>query len=335
MASGGKEIVVNIFITGATGFVGSHLIKKLSKTNHQIHCLVRKTSDADYLQASNITQIPGDIRDRNAVSHGILGCQWMIHLAGVYSFWEPDPSIYYEVNVEGTRNVMECALDAGISKVVYLSTYGAFGIQKDCPYNEENSPNPNQSSKYTESKYQADLLVWDLYTSKGLPVIVLYPANILGPGDDKASSIYIKNITNNRFPVRVLEDHYFSVVHVGDVVEAIVASLNKKDVIGKKYLLADRYITFGEFNKMISDIAKVSLPKISLPDGIVVWLSSMLTLFSDLVKVPPLYGLSKDQVNSMLLDFRCSGEKAEHELGIKYTPIQISLQQAIRTYQRD
>lgn len=325
--------MVNIFITGATGFVGSHLIRKLSKTNHQITCLVRGTSKTDHLQGRNITLRYGDVRDRESVKYGMLDCQWVVHLAGVYSFWELDSRIYYEVNVEGTRNVMESALEVDVSRVVHLSTYGAYGIQEDCPYTEENSPNPIQSCKYSESKYLSDLIVWDLFRSKNLPVTVLHPANILGPGDNKATSEYIKNIINKKFPVRVLEDHYFSCVHVEDVAEAIVKSLNKKKCIGERYLLADRYITFREFNELISDFAGVSLPKISVPDDIVIWFSTILTRFSDLVKVPPLYGLSKDQVSAMMSDSRCSGAKAERELGINYTPIQISLQNAIKTYQ--
>jgi dihydroflavonol-4-reductase len=330
-----EDAKVNIFITGATGFVGSHLIRRLSKTNHRIICLVRETSKTDHLQGRNVTLKLGDVREKKSVLDGILGCQWVVHLAGVYSFWEPESRIYYEVNVEGTRNVMECALEVDVSKVIHLSTYGAFGIQKDWPYTEENSPNPNQTCKYTESKYLSDLIVWDLYNSKGLPVTVLHPANILGPGDDKATSEYIKNIIDKKFPFRVLEDHYLSCVHVGDVIEAIIKSLNKKDSIGEKYLIADRYITFKEFNEMIGDIAGVSLPKISLPENIVIWLSTILTIFSDLVKVPPLYGLSKDQVSAMISDSRCSGEKAERELGIKYTSIQNSLQDAIKIYQNN
>lgn len=326
---------MNIFITGATGFVGHHLLRRLLKTDHHITCLIRETSKIDHLQGEDITFIRGDIRDRNSVLNAIDGCQWVVHLAGVYSFWEPDPEIYYQINVEGTRNVMECALEAGISKVVHLSTYGAFGIQEDCPFTEENTPNPISSCQYAKSKYLADQIVWDLHEKKGLPVTVLYPANIFGTGDDKATSEYIKNIINKKFPVRVLENHYFSVVDIKDVVEAIIICLNSLDITGEKYLLADRYMTFKEFNRMISDFAGVSLPKISLPDTLSVWLSHVLTLFSDLLKVPPLFGLSKDQVGAMVSDSRCSGEKAERELGIKFTPIRISLQETIRSYQQN
>jgi dihydroflavonol-4-reductase len=323
---------VNIFVTGATGFVGSHLIRRLLETEHQLTCLVRDSSDIDLFQGNNITLIYGDVRDRNSILKGIQNCQWVVHLAGVYSFWEPDPGIYHDVNVEGTRNVMECALKANVTKVVHLSTYGAFGIQTKCPFTEADAPNPIQSCRYSESKYLSDLILWELHASQGLPITVLHPANILGSGDDKATSLYIQNIINRKLPFRVLEDHSLSCVHVKDVVEAIILSLESRQSTGERYLLADSYFTFREFNEMISDISGISLPRMSLPDNIVIGIAMILTLISDILKIPPLYGLSKDQVSAMMSDARCTGQKAERELGIKYTPIKIALQEAINTY---
>ena len=315
---------MNIFITGATGFVGSHLVKRLSTTEHELVCLVRETSDVRKIQGEKTRIVVGDVKDKDSISNGMTNCQLVVNLANVYSFWEPNPKIYYEVNVEGTRNVMECALDAKVFKVVHMSTYGAYGIQEDCPFTEENIPSSVQSCEYSNSKYQSDQLVWELYRSRGLPVTVLYPANILGPGDDKATSQYIQNIMYRRFPARVLEDHYLTCVHIRDVVEAIERALLKEDCIGEKYLIGNQYITFREFNKMISDISGAPLPRFSLPDMLIVWMAGMLTFFSD--------GLSKDQVSAMMSNARCSGEKAERELGISYTPIKLAIEEAIETY---
>jgi dihydroflavonol-4-reductase len=323
---------VNIFITGATGFVGSHLIRRLSETEHQLTCLVRDSSETDQFRGINATLVYGDVRDRYSLIKGIINCQWIVHLASVYSFWEPDPGIYHDVNVVGTRNVMECALKANVAKVVHLSTYGAFGIQTKYPFTEQDAPNPIQSCRYSKSKYLSDLIVWELHASQGLPITVLYPANILGSGDDKATSLYIQNIISRKLPFRVLEDHSISCVHVNDVVEAIILSLECRQTTGERFILADSFFTFREFNEMISEISGVSLPRMSLPDNIVVGLARIFTLFSDIFKLPPLYGLSRDQVSAMMSDARCTGKKAERELGIKYTPTKIALQEAINTY---
>lgn len=323
---------MNIFITGATGFLGSHLIKRLSETDHQLTCLVRRNSDTRILQGEKIVKVFGDVRDKDSIVRGMHGCQCLINLANVYSFWEPDPQIFYNVNVEGTLNVMECALETDVRRVVHLSTYGAFGVQEACGFTEENDPSPDQSCKYSESKYLADQLVWELYRSKGLPVTVLYPANILGPGDDKATGRYIRNIVFRRLPVLVLEDHYFTVVHIDDVVQSIIQAVDNEKSIGEKYLIGKHYLTFREFNQIISDVSGVSPPRISLPDQLVIWMAAILTFIADKTGKPPLYDLSTDQVKAMISDARCNGVKAESELGLSYTPLRIIIEEAIKPY---
>lgn len=323
---------MKIFITGATGFVGSHLVRRLTETNHKPICLVRATSDVSEFLGENTKLVYGDVRARDSILRGMLDCQCVVNMANVYSFWEPNPQIYYDVNVEGTRNVMECALEAKVSHVIHLSTYGAYGTPEDCPFTEESIPGPVRSCEYAESKYQADKIVWDLYESQDLPVTVIYPANILGPGDDKATSRYIKNIIYRRYPARVLERHYLTCVHLRDVVEAILAVMNQRECIGEKYLIGKQYFTFRDFNRMISDETGVPLPRLTLPDTFVVWMAAILTFFSDILKKPPLFDLSNDQVRAMMSDARCNGLKAERELGITYSPIRLAISEAIESF---
>jgi dihydroflavonol-4-reductase len=328
----GEDVDMNIFITGSTGFVGSHLVKRLSNAEHKLTCLVRETSNLRMIEAENISLVVGDVRDEDSIRNGMRNCEWVVNLASVYSFWEPSPEIYYEVNVKGTRNVMECALQTGVSKVVHISTYGAFGIQEACPFTEQNPPSSTQSCAYSDSKYQSDQHVWELYRSRDLPVTVLYPANILGAGDDKATSQYIQNIMFQRFPVRVLEDHFFTCVHVKDVVDAIYNALHKDGCIGEKYLIGKHYLTFKEFNGIISDVSGADLPRFALPDTIAVWMAGILTFIADLLQTPPLYGLSRDLVSAMMSNTRCNGKKAERELGISYTPIKAAIEEAVMAY---
>ena len=99
------------FITGATGFIGTHLVKRLAQTEHELICLVRKTSDVQTLKELGIPVITGDVTDKDSVLEGMRGCDWVVNLANIYTFWEPDKQVYTDVNVGGTRNVMECALE--------------------------------------------------------------------------------------------------------------------------------------------------------------------------------------------------------------------------------
>ena len=101
---------MNIFITGATGFVGTHLARRLAETNHKMYCLVRKTSRVDELREIGATLIEGDVTDKKSLLKGMKECEWVVNLANIYSFWEPNKNRYSEVNINGTRNVMESAL---------------------------------------------------------------------------------------------------------------------------------------------------------------------------------------------------------------------------------
>ena len=113
---------MKIFITGATGFIGTQLVRRLAGTGHELHCLVRRTSDVRELRGLGAVEVIGDVTDERSLLRGMTGCQWVINLAGVYSYWEPNKRIYADVNINGTRNVMKCALEAGVSKVAHVST---------------------------------------------------------------------------------------------------------------------------------------------------------------------------------------------------------------------
>ena len=147
---------MKIFITGATGFIGSHLVRRLKQTGHQLFCLVRKNSDVRLLEKLGVTLVIGDVTDKSSVLAGMKGCDWVMNLANVYSFWEPDQRIYTRVNVEGTRNVMECALETGISKVVHTSSVVVYGKPQDIPFAEESPEDPPSQ----QSKFLANLFCW-------------------------------------------------------------------------------------------------------------------------------------------------------------------------------
>src|SRR3972149_701748 len=112
---------MKIFITGATGFIGTHLVRRLAQTEHKPCCLVRKTSRISELKKLSVTLAYGDVTDKDSLLQGMKSCDWVVNLANIYSFWEPDNRVFRRVNVEGTRNVLESALETGVSKVLHLS----------------------------------------------------------------------------------------------------------------------------------------------------------------------------------------------------------------------
>jgi dihydroflavonol-4-reductase len=329
-----KEERMKIFLTGATGFIGTNLIKRLAKTEHELCCLVRKTSKVDQIKELGATLVTGDVTDKESVLEGMKGCDWVINLANIYTFWEPDKKIYTEVNVNGTRNVMECALELGVSKVLHVSTLVVWGKPEECPFTEETPVGPVRFSEYARTKYAGDLIAWELYEKKGLPLVILYLGSVMGAGDPKSSGQFIKNIITRKMPARVFQDSILTFVHINDVSEAIVKAIEKKDNIGEKYLIGNYRVSFREASEMISEISGVPLPKMVFPDAVVMLMAALQTLLANITKNPPGLGMSIDQMRTIKEGSQFDGSKAERELGITYTPIRTALEEAIASYQK-
>jgi dihydroflavonol-4-reductase len=325
---------VKAFVTGGTGFVGKPTVRKLVEEGHPVRCLVRSTSDASELEELGCELAYGDVTDKASVLEGMWGCEWLVHLANVYSFWEPDKSIYRRVNVEGTRNVMEASLEAGVSKVVHVSTLVVWGKPTQRSFDEETPVGPERFTAYAQSKYEGDLLVWELYREKRLPVVVVYPGVVLGAGDPKATGQYIRDLIERRIPGKVFEDSAFTYVHVNDVAEAIVRALEKEGNEGEKYLIGKHTFTHGEHTRMVCEISGAPQPNRSIPGPVVMAAAALLTKVADLSGRPPFSGMSSDSMRNVREGAVFDGSKAERELGLSYTPIRKAIEEEVASHQK-
>ena len=320
---------MKIFITGATGFIGTHLVRRLVQTEHDAFCLVRPTSNVAELERLGVTLVLGDVTDRKSLLEGMAGCDWVMNLANIYTWWEKDRSMYKKVNVGGTRNVMECALETGVKKVVHVSTAAIWGKPAGGFIIEEKEVGPQRFSDYAQTKYEGDLVAWKLYAKKNLPLVMIYPAGVLGSGDTKISGQNIRDIVRHRLPATAFNRSIMTFVHVKDVADAIVRAAEKEDNIGEQYIIGKHQLTFREYNTIISEISGEALPRLSFPD----WLSRanafFLTIFANLIGKPPLWGLSMDAVRSLTQGMIADGSKAERELGIVYTPVRTAIEDEI------
>lgn len=325
------------FVTGATGFIGRHVARRLAQSGHELCCLARRTSSIGHLEELDATLITGDLNDRDSLREGMEGCDWVINVAGLYSFWEPNKRVFSDVNITGTRNVMECALEAGASKVVHVSTAGIWGKSAVSPTKEDSPVGPDRFCEYWETKYRGDLIAWELHEKRGLPLVVVYPTGVLGPGDPKPSGQYVKKFVDRKMPAAMFNDATLTWVHVNDVAEVIVRAAEKEGNIGERYIAGKEHRSVGELNQMLSEISGVPIPRMTFPDWMVTTMAALATFVADLIKKPPLMDMSTDFIGvfkGMKQGLTFDGSKAERELGIEYTPVRTALEEEVESYQK-
>ncbi|MGD8403582.1 MAG: NAD-dependent epimerase/dehydratase family protein [Anaerolineales bacterium] len=324
---------MKIFITGSTGYIGTHLVERLLQTNHELYCFARKTSQFQGLQATRAKIIMGDINDKESLVKGMQGCDWLVHLASSFELWLTDKHVYHEVNVDGLRNVMTSALETDIRKIVHISSAAVYG-NASWPISEKSQFGSYRLSHYAQTKFEGDKIAWQLYEEKGLPLVVMYPSAVLGANDPKASGRYLKNFALGRMPAQVLANITFSFVHVKDVCEAIMLALEKEDNIGEKYLVGACNMTFGELNQLICEAAGTNLPFLHLPTTLTMMGAYLMTGIANLLKKPPLLDMSVDQVRTMKQGLQVDGGKTAKELGLVYTPIRKAVTEAVASFRK-
>lgn len=323
---------MKIFITGATGFIGRHLMRRLALTGHECTCLVRKTSRVDELKQSKARLVYGDVTDADSVRAGMAGCDTVLHLANLYAMWHLQKQDFTDINVEGTRHVMEAALELGVKKVIYVSTVAVYGRPTEYPFNEESQPGPTLFSEYARTKAQGEALAWELARTRGLPLVSLYPGIVLGGDDDKASGEYIQTLINRRTPTPIYTRSIETYVYVQDVVDAIIKAAEKTETTGQKYLIGKHAMNGLDYARLVCEIAGVPMPPFRFPDWFVTLAGHWLTFVSRFTHQPPWWGLSVDAGNTLYNGFYYDGSKAERELGITYSPLRQALAEAIASY---
>ncbi len=325
---------MKVFVTGGTGFIGSRVVTRLVGAGHQVRCLVRSSKATLVLKQLDVRFTPGDLTDKASLAKGMEGCDWVINAAAAYDFWSPDRRVFREVNVVGTRNVMEAALESTISKVVHVSTVVVFGKPDRSPVTEDTPVGPVRFSEYARTKYEGELVAWELFKTRGLPLVVVYPGAVLGAKDPKATGQYLQNLLQGKMPATIFSDASFPFVHVNDVAEAIVRAAEKQNNLGERYLLIGENLTFGQINSIIAEISRVPLPGLALPKAIALGTAALLTGIARITRKPPAWGMSLDQIRTMKEAPVVDGSKAERDLGIRYTPVRQALKEAVESYLR-
>jgi dihydroflavonol-4-reductase len=315
-------------VTGATGFVGSHVVRQLLAKGDTVRVLVRPASSMRALESLDVQVAQGDVRDASAVRQAARGVKRIYHVAADYRLWAKDPLEIYETNVRGTRNVLD-AIHAGMDRVVYTSTVATIAVRRDQLPDETTEASLDEMiGHYKRSKLMAEHLVLDA-AARGLPVVIVNPTTPVGPGDWRPTPTgqVIVDFLRRRLPAYVQTG--LNVVPVEDVARGhLLAAEHGR--IGERYLLGGRNMTLHDILDTLSVYSGERSPRICLP-----WRVAMVIGYIDQI-VARLFGreprIPLDGVRMSRHAMWADCTKAERELGFRPGSAEAALGRAVRWY---
>ena len=268
--------MTRILVTGASGFIGRHVVNAAVERGYEVAALVRNR-DAYGEPTRQVVPIVGDVRGPRAVQYALKGCRAVIHVAAHYSFDSSQAKLMHDVNVGGTGNVLRLALEAGVGRIVYTGTVGGTAFCRDRLATERDIAGPDAiKGPYKRSKFEAERIVLRM-AEQDAPVMTVCPTAPIGSGDAKPTPTgkMVLDFIERRMPAYV--DTGLNFVHVKDVAEGHLLALERGEP-GKRYLLgnAEGNLTLGQAFGILSQLTGVPTPRVRLPHSAVLsaaWLS--------------------------------------------------------------
>lgn len=320
-----------ILVTGATGFLGHHLIPQLCAAGYAVKALVRPSSDVRFLQELGVElAYTNDISDPAAALTACQGCDQVIHAAGQFRFWGDSPS-FWRTNVGGTSALLQAATAVGVQRFIHISTVVVIGKTPERGLLDETARCYPQEP-YQRTKYEAEQLALSYHREKGLPVIVLRPGAFYGPYGRYAFNRLFFEEPLRGWRIKVDGGRRITFpVYVPDVAQSVMLALSNGRV-GETYHICSQSLDHNSVNSVISDLAGIGRWRISVPKWVVLALAKSWTAVSHLTHREPFYPIN--MAPYVFQDWRVSTHKAETELGFKPTPFRIGAQATLNWYRQ-
>jgi dihydroflavonol-4-reductase len=313
-------------VTGATGFIGSHLVPLLIERGDELRATVRPGSRAGTLDALGVGTVPADVCDRQSVRRAMRGVERVFHLAGTTNLKLPRARAF-ALNVEGTRIVLEEALRAGVERVVMTSSVAAIGpAPRGLTADEDNEWDAARYAiPYVDSKHEAELVALRLF-ARGLPLVLVNPAHVMGAGDHGGSSTtLVRRFMLRQIPAYV--DGTLNIVGVDDVARGHLAA-DRLGELGERYILGNRNFTLARLFADLGRLSGVEPPAVGLP------LAAALALTAAAARVPGAPPLpAAVEIRAASLNWAFSNAKAKRELRWTPSPHEDCLEETVAFYQ--
>jgi dihydroflavonol-4-reductase len=309
-------------VTGASGFLGSHLARALARRGDDLRLLARRSSNLGHLDELDFERATGDVTDRRAVRRAMSGIDRVFHVAGRTSLRKADRAAVFATNLRGARLVFEEALEAGVERVVHTSSAGAIGVAKPKGTADEQTPFEigHLGNSYVNSKHEAELEAFH-FAARGLHLVIVNPTFVLGPDDPSRTSMgLVRRFCLGQLPAYV--DGALNIVDVRDVATGHLLA-DEKGEVGERYILGGRNFTLDRLFADLARISGVAPPPLKLPKSVAVAGARSAARLG--LPVPT----SPEEIVSASLWWTYRNAKARRELGFEPRPHEETLHDAV------
>ena len=320
-------------VTGATGFIGSHVARKLVERGERVKVLIRRSSRTSNIDGLDVERVYGDVLDSESIRVAIKGCHTLYHVAGLVSSKKAHRRKMSDINVSGTINVLTAALHEGVERAVYTSSIAAIGVDPDGGVANEETPFKLEhlGIQYINTKHYAENEALRIY-KQGLPLVIVNPSVVVGPGDIYLASCgFIVMYCKRRYPGYI--EGGVNLVSVDDVAEGhLLAAENGRP--GERYVLANKNYSIKELFLLLEKVTGVSSPKLKIP--YILALAGGY-LFERALRLPysSFVLLDTDSVKATSLKWYFDSSKSVRELGFPQSPIDKTIEHTVEWFKEN
>jgi dihydroflavonol-4-reductase len=317
-------------VTGAAGFLGSHVTRQLVARGEDVRVLLRPSSQNRAIADLPLEYVTGDLRDAASLDRAMKGVRRVFHVAADYRLWAKRSREIYDSNVGGTKNVLAAAKRAGVEQLIYTSTVATIAVDRPALPNESTDAKLEEMvGHYKRSKWMAEREALNA-AKDGLPVIVAMPTTPVGPWDWKPTPTgkLIVDFLNGKMPGYVETGLNFVGVEECAAGHLLVAEKGK---VGQRYLLGGENLTLKQVLDVLAKITGLPAPKLKIPHGLALGVAYASTIFSRLILKEPGIPVEGVKIAQHMMFVDCS--RSQRELGFKASPVAAALERAVRWYE--
>ena len=321
---------MTILVTGASGFVGSAVVRRLLDEGERVRVLVRPSSDRANIKGLEVEVADGDLMDKRSLAPALKGCKGLFHVAADYRLWTLRPDLMFKANVDGARHIVSAAAEAGIERIVYTSSVAVLGIPRDGTPGDEETPvtYADMIGPYKQSKFKAEEAVRHLVAEHGAPVVIVNPSTPVGPRDIKPTPTgrMIVEAAAGRMPAYV--DTGLNIAHVDDVAAGHVAAF-RQGKVGERYVLGGDDMSLREILEAVAKITGGKAPGVCIPHNLIMGVACVVEAWARLIaqEDEPFVTIDGVRMARKKMYFSCA--KAKRELGYEPRPAEQALRDAV------